>query len=738
MKVTPGRGTAKRVAAEAAEALAAIASGEIEEVALEDVRELGVKAVGRRVRVPSAGEVAAAAPDVDAAWNLVVALVGLVNLDVLAYWKLRENAAVAAENGFGQSSQRTSSLGRGLSDGADGAEGTDGADLAGDAPKGADDASADAVPGDASGDGEVAGVAGDASGAGEVAGVAGDASGAGEVAGDSGEDKGAAGDAGDAGEGTDAAGDAGDAGEGTDAAGDAGEDKGAEGDDGGKRGPKKGKGSRSKSTARLPRAEVTKTIPEEELERLRRSGTLRRLPDGKYTTIVPITTCVQVTVRFERQRDDERGVTYAADSAGDSRPVPRSDVSASLEALHLYMRYGLALPATRVCDWLRQMSGLELTRQRLYFHGSQLGLSLARPLCQRMLELALATGLLQSDESWCKVREDLRDGRTNSVVWQLRTSEADDGPQIVTLSYTGTREAKALAALIRGFKGSLMADCYQAYPAAVELENLAESVVVVACLQHSRSNFCDVAKALRASPAFGRMDREAWDGLDVNRVIALYGEVFGAEREMPRGKEGESREDVGRARARHRAEEVRPALDRLYELVERLHAKLRKEDGGKMAEALRYAVKYKDRFYAAADNPWIPLTNSACEREFAFFGVLRANSRQFDTVLGAATACMWFSIERTARANGGDVPCYLEFLLTEGIAELKAHGDWWWYGSKGVKGGWDEIELAKYGDLKYLDELMPWSERFKRYAAGWAAERDEIARKVAEGLALAV
>ena len=486
--------------------------------------------------------------------------------------------------------------------------------------------------------------------------------------------------------------------------------------------PKRGDGCMAKTTEGMNRVTLRRELDAGLLADLMAKGRLRRLPDGRYTVIVPISAHVAIDIEFDRFVDGD-GTIFAADSASASRPIPRSAIGAGLMAQLLYLRFDLSMPAPRICKMF-ETDELHLTKQRIYRLCTQLGLSLSRPLVNRMLGIVLKKGKLQSDESFIKVSEEKRRGHDSVVVWLVRTSELLGVPPVVVLNYTCSREAAKFAEMIRGFSGTLMADCYPAYKKA--LEELADAIELCACLQHARSNFADVVKSLKSSRK--RMGEEAWEALPANRVIRLFGDVFEAEDRAPRGVE---------ARRAHRAREVRPLLDKLFEEIEGLHAKLRERDQGKLAQAIRYAVKYKERFYRACDDPLIPLTNSACEREFAQLGVIRSNSHQWDTALGAATLCNWFSVVRTARLNDADTLCYLEFLLEEARGALESHGDWHWFSGKALKGTYDDLDLPEYGDLSYLDDYMPWSKRFKEYAGRWHERRRQLLIEVAGALAAA-
>lgn len=165
-------------------------------------------------------------------------------------------------------------------------------------------------------------------------------------------------------------------------------------------------------------------------------------------------------------------------------------------------------------------------------------------------------------------------------------------------------------------------------------------------------------------------------------------------------------------RARNRAERVRPALDELMAAIREEAAKLAPTDKGYMRKACDYALKYEERFYAAVDDPEMPITNSASERVFAGMGIMRSNFKQIDSRMGAEAMSAWFSVLWTARENGADELAYLSYIIERLPAALKENGDWHWYERPCDL---DPDELEGYGDLSYLDDFSPTSDGFREY-----------------------
>ena len=85
------------------------------------------------------------------------------------------------------------------------------------------------------------------------------------------------------------------------------------------------------------------------------------------------------------------------------------------------------------------------------------------------------------------------------------------------------------------------------------------------------------------------------------------------------------------------------------------------------------------------------MTNAACERAIKPVALLRRNSLFFNTKRGAEAGMVVHSLVETARRNGANPELYLQYVLEEALAYKNVTGS------------------AK------LDELMPWSEKYKAW-----------------------
>ena len=112
---------------------------------------------------------------------------------------------------------------------------------------------------------------------------------------------------------------------------------------------------------------------------------------------------------------------------------------------------------------------------------------------------------------------------------------------------------------------------------------------------------------------------------------------------------------------------------------------------GKLHEAFTYALnqeKYLKVFLTDGD---VPMDNNASERAIRGFCVGKKNWQMIDTINGAKTSAMIYSIAETAKANNLKPYEYFEYLLEE----IPKHMD--------------------DTDRSFLDRLLPWSSELPDY-----------------------
>ena len=128
----------------------------------------------------------------------------------------------------------------------------------------------------------------------------------------------------------------------------------------------------------------------------------------------------------------------------------------------------------------------------------------------------------------------------------------------------------------------------------------------------------------------------------------------------------------------------------------------------KTADGLRYSInqeKYLRRFLEDGN---IPLDNSAAERVFRSYVLLRDRCGQITSLVGAEATAIIMSIVETAKANGLNVEAYMEYLLTE-IARAEK----------------EEKTSGMPVSEDYYDQFLPWSSELPEHLRIQHQEKSE-------------
>lgn len=122
-------------------------------------------------------------------------------------------------------------------------------------------------------------------------------------------------------------------------------------------------------------------------------------------------------------------------------------------------------------------------------------------------------------------------------------------------------------------------------------------------------------------------------------------------------------------------------------------SKKKKQSGksNKMHEAFTYALNQERYLQVFLEDGDVPMDNNASERAIRGFCIGKKNWEMIDTINGANSSAIIYSIAETAKANNLKPYDYFEYLLTE----LPRHAD--------------DI------NRDFLASLLPWSETLPEY-----------------------
>ena len=162
---------------------------------------------------------------------------------------------------------------------------------------------------------------------------------------------------------------------------------------------------------------------------------------------------------------------------------------------------------------------------------------------------------------------------------------------------------------------------------------------------HGRRKFEEV---LAAIPAEGKKESVAY--LVMKQIQAIYRE------------EGKLKDLSSKERLAQRQVVIRPLVDALF-----VYLKLKKEQivvKGKLEAAFTYLLNQEKYLRVFLEDGDVPMDNNASERAIRGFSLGKKNWQVIDTINGAKTSAVIYSITETAKSNNLKPYEYFKYLLT--------------------------------------------------------------------------
>ena len=337
-------------------------------------------------------------------------------------------------------------------------------------------------------------------------------------------------------------------------------------------------------------------------------------------------------------------------------------VSPSLAAAIINGKYVNAVPLYRL-EQEFQRYGLQITRQNMANWCIRLGEDYLSVLCDRLHKELYSYHVIQADETPVLVNHDGRKAGSKSWMWVYRSGYLYHKKQIVLYEYQQTRNASYPREFLKGYDGICVTDGYQVYHT---LENELEELRIAGCWVHCRRRFDEALKVIKKS---SQKESEAF--LLMKQIQAIYRE------------EGKLDALSSDERLQQRQAVIKPLVDAFFAYLKTM--KVSKKD--KFGDAVGYALnqeKYLRVFLTDGD---VPIDNNASERAIRGFCIGKKNWQMIDTINGARTSAIIYSIVETAKANQLKPFDYVQYLLEE----IPQH--------------------MEDTDYSFLEDLLPWSEK---------------------------
>lgn len=337
-------------------------------------------------------------------------------------------------------------------------------------------------------------------------------------------------------------------------------------------------------------------------------------------------------------------------------------VSPSLGAAIINGKYVNAVPLYRL-EQEFQRYGLQITRQNMANWCIRLAEEYLSILYDHLHEELYFYHVIQADETPVLVNHDGRKAGSKSWMWVYRSGHLYQDRQIVLYEYQQTRNASHPREFLKGYDGICVTDGYQVYHT---LEKELEELTIAGCWVHCRRRFDE---ALKLIPKPSQKESNAF--LLMKQIQAIYRE------------EGKLNDLSSDERLKQRQAVIKPLVDAFFAYLKTINVS--KKD--KFGDAVRYArnqEKYLRVFLTDGD---FPIDNNASERAIRGFCIGKKNWQMIDTIHGAKSSAIIYSIVETAKANNLKPFDYVQHLLEE----IPKH--------------------MNDKDCSFLEDLLPWSEK---------------------------
>lgn len=428
-----------------------------------------------------------------------------------------------------------------------------------------------------------------------------------------------------------------------------------------RRKPKKKQGKREEDLEGLPVVVIEHSMTEEDLEaRFGKEG-YKQLPDEVYRRYGFTPAKVEV--------EEHHVKVYVGKKTEEIVRAPHPEallkgslVSPSLEAAVMNAKYVNGVPLYRQEQEFERY-GLRISRQNMANWTIQCADRYLAVLYDYLHEKMYGYHVLQADETPVLVNKDGRPAGSRSYMWVYRTGRMYTDSQIVLYEYQRTRNASHPREFLKDFSGVCVTDGYQVYHT---IEGEREDLRIAGCWSHARRRFDEAVKAL---PKAKQKDSRAY--LALTMIQAIYRE------------EKQLKDLPPQERENRRQLSVRPLVEAYFVWVRENLPKVPQKS--KTWEGFNYSLNQEKYLKVFLDDGEVPMDNNAAEQSIRGFCIGKKNWVMIDTVAGAKSSAIIYSIAETAKANSVKPYDYFEYLLTEIPKHL------------------DDTDRA------FLDDLLPWS-----------------------------
>ena len=367
--------------------------------------------------------------------------------------------------------------------------------------------------------------------------------------------------------------------------------------------------------------------------------------------------------------------------------LAHSPASPSMVAYVMYQKFMNSVPFYRQeMDWLQK--GAPLAMETTANWCIKCALTYFQPVYDLLHKYLLQREIVHADETVCQVlHEEGKAATSKSYMW-IYLSGNDGLPGIILYEYQPGRQGDYARNFLEGFSGLLECDGYTGY-------NSIENVILVCCLAHCRRYFFEAIPAAR---------RRKLKLLDINSAQEIPEDAADPEKAREKQKipaeiglcycnqlfrtERLLKDLSAEERKAKRVELEVPIWSRFWEWMESLNPLSKSA----LDKAVGYAKNHRELLGNYLLDGRCEISNNRAERCAKSYGTGRKNFLFHDSVKGAESSAVIYSLVETAKANKLNVFQYLYTLL---------------------------LYMPDYKDQPAgVEAMMPWSDFIKERCSG--------------------
>ena len=254
-------------------------------------------------------------------------------------------------------------------------------------------------------------------------------------------------------------------------------------------------------------------------------------------------------------------------------------------------------------------------------------------------------------------------------MWVYRTGKGYGDTPIILYEYQKTRKADHPRKFLKEFTGVVVCDGYSAYR---KLDRETEAIVFAGCWTHAGRYFADALKVLPKKEHEAAKDTVAYE------AIKRIGAIYHLDNQLAELKPDDRR--------KQRQINLKPLVEAFFAWAKEIRESGRLTKG-KTLEGINYCINQEEALKVFLDDGEVPLDNNATEGALRSFCLHKHAWKLIDSIDGAKSSAIVYSITETAKANNLNPFRYLEYVLTV----MKDH--------------------QEDTDYRFMEDLLPWSEQ---------------------------